>query len=74
MTMRCRADSADISVLREASEASNETARDGATPSPRSIYDWEKDAFGCFEYWREWKGLQLFRSRIIAALKARAGR
>ena len=74
MTMRCRADSADISLSHKAGESGNETARDGATPSPRSIYNWEKDAFGCFEYWREWKGLQLFRSRIIAALKARAGR
>lgn len=60
------AGSAEIRDHTEAGESGNETA------SPRARYEWEKDAFGCFNYWREWKGLQVFRSRIIQLLKARA--
>jgi hypothetical protein len=31
-----------------------------------------RDSFLSYEYWREWKGMQLCRAKIVALLKARA--
>jgi len=38
-------------------------------PAP---YDSMRDCFLSYEYWREWKGMQLCRAKIVALLKARA--
>lgn len=37
-------------------------------------YDWSDDARKSYDFWREWKGLQHFRGKIIAALKWRVER
>lgn len=65
--------SANITPPIEAGESGDEIARGGATPSVRPPYDSMRDCFLSYEFWREWKGMQLLRARIIALLKARAG-
>ncbi len=48
-------------------------AHDGCNSRHPAPYDSMRDCFLSYEYWREWKGMQLCRAKIVALLKARAG-